>query len=399
MAEKTSSARPAAAAGSVLAGRYRLDEKLGEDATSEVHRATDQKDGRTVVAKIIHVDGASRRERTVREIKRASQVRHPGLVEVLDVGRTDEGAPFVITEHVEGERLSDRLSRGGKIAPAEAAAIATKICAALAAAHDAGVVHRDVRPSRVTLTGDAPDVKVHGLGLPHGGASGAGDDAFAAPEHRRGEPVGRRADVYSIGAMLHAMLTGSAPGEGAAVEGPLASVVARCIAEDPRERFVDTGELEDALLAALAPAEGAPASRPPAARSHPPKLKSEPPSTRIPTVPPAAAASRPPQAGASKSSRPPPKSEAPAATASPGRAPAAPPPRPLGRPLVERPKWEEKLLDVRDGPAPRVAAAVVLVFALVRIVRSGVVPWIAAVVAGLAAYLVWHLRRRATHQD
>jgi len=80
--------------------------------------------------------------------------------------------------------------------------------------------------------------------------------------------------------------------------------------------------------------------------------------------------------------------ESQSAAAPPPRAPAAPPPRPLGRPLTARPRWEEMLLDVRDGPLPRVAATVAIAFVIARVLTSGIVPFVVAIAAGVAAYAV-----------
>ena len=188
----------------------------------------------------------------LRETKRAAQVKHPGLAVVLGVGQTEEGDVFVAAETLAGDRLSDRLRVGERFDEWEAAEIATQIAHALAAAHDADVVHRELRPSLVALTydGDITVVKVEGLGVPRApSASGADAElAYSAPEQRRGEQVGRRSDVYSIGAMLYAMLTGVAPTEDpSSVEGALGGVVKRCLAQDPKDRFVDTIALSAAM--------------------------------------------------------------------------------------------------------------------------------------------------------
>ena len=364
--------------------------------------------------------GSARRERLLRETKRAAQVKHQGLAEVLEVGQTEDGDVFVRVETIEGERLTDRL-RQGALPEAVAAAIALQIARALAAAHDAGVVHRDLRPSVIALSGEGETthVKVEGLATPRTSAEIAGDSeaAYAAPEHRRGEVVGRRADVYSIGAMLHVMLTGQAPAIGPStpvvdIEGPLADVVRRCIADDPRERFLDT----IALGAALCLAMEAPAAAPP-----PPKRVSAPvpagiaPSIVDPETEAASAAAlaspsseRPAPPSLRPSQRPTSQrplsltpSRAAAADASEttaplARPPAAPPPRPLGRPLTARPRWEEALLDLSDGPLPRVVLVLVVTFVIARILTSGIVPFVVAVAAAVAAYATWrrsHTRR------
>jgi serine/threonine protein kinase len=376
------------AAGPVLrparAGRFRLDEKLGSDATSETYRASLVDGGGAAVVRIVRArdedGGSARRDRLLRETMRAARVSHEGLAVVLEVGETDDGDMFVATEKIDGERLSDRLRAGVPLPELEAAAIAARIASALAAAHDAGVVHRDLRPSLIALSGagEATRVKVEGLAtprtLPDTAPTGSdiGDSAelafaFAAPEQRRGEAVGRRADVYSIGAMLHAMLTGETPSPGRPPIGsPLGDVVRRCLAADPRERFLDTIALGAALRAATDPA---PAPSPSWVRGSAPSIRQGPISS----------------ATASSSEWAPPPSTSAFVV---GRPPAAPPPRPLGRPLTSRPPWEEMLLDVRDGPLPRIALTVVVTFVIVRILASGAVPFVVAILAGAAAYAV-----------
>lgn len=358
------------------AGRFRLEEKLGSDAASDTYRASLFDGGGAAVVRIVHVraegGGSARRDRLLRETKRAARVSHEGLAVVLEVGETDDGDVFVATEKIEGERLSDRLRSGAPLPELEAAAIAARIASALAAAHDAGVVHRDLRPSLIALigAGEATRVKVEGLATPRaladaapteGGIGTTADLAFAAPEQRRGE-AGRRADVYSIGAMLYAMLTGEMPSPSPSpIESALGDVVRRCLAPDPRDRFLDTIALGAALRAATDPA---PAVSPASVRGSAPSIR---------------------QGPISSSNLAPPSSTSAIAL---GRPPAAPPPRPLGRPLTARPRWEEMLLDFRDGPVPRIALTVMVAFVIMRILTSGAVPFVVAVVAGVAAYAV-----------
>ena len=374
-----------------LAGRFRLEEKLGSDVSGETYRAVLVDGGGAAVVRIVRAEGgAARRERLLRETKRAAQVKHEGLALVLDVGQTEEGDMFVAVEALEGERLSDRLRSGAPLPEREAAEIAAQIARALAAAHDAGVVHRELHPSLIVLrgAGDSTEVKVEGLATPRGpavqpsagSAESTAELAFAAPEQRRGEAVGRRADVYSIGAMLYAMLTGKAPApDSPPVPGALGDVVRRCLADDPRERFLDTIALGAALRAAMAPAPAVAAA----------SVRASSASARPPPV---SASAEPPPSSSRASSRPisvrPMPLESQSAAAPPPRAPAAPPPRPLGRPLTARPRWEEMLLDVRDGPLPRVAATVAIAFVIARVLTSGIVPFVVAIAAGVAAYAV-----------
>ena len=411
-----------------LAGRFRLEEKLAEDASGELHRATDVESGAAAIVRIVHAEsGSARRERLLRETKKAARVSHEGLAVVLEVGQTDAGDMFVAVERIGGERLSDRLRGGAPLAEREAANITGQIARALAAAHDAGVVHRDLRPSLIALSGEGASTRVKVEGLAVGrpaspptpssraaAAVAAAEDlevAYAAPEHRRGEPVGRRADVYSIGAMLYTMLTGHAPGSGAmeAAEdlGVLGDVVKRCLADDPRDRFLDTIALGAALRVASGSDAPRASSKPPASKRPSGRLSGRPsaqPGSARASVPAATATPALAAAAAPPSERSPPSSHrggsrpisvrppSPDSSAA-GRAPAAPPSRPLGRPLTARPPWKEALLDLGDGPLPRVAVTSVVAFMIARILTSGFVPFVAAIAAGIAAYATWRRSR------
>ncbi len=390
-------------------GHFELVEKVGEDASGEVHRATDTRSGAAAFVRIVRGVMPARRERFLRETKRAAHVKHEGLARVLDFGQTPEGDAFVAVEDPAGDRLSARLEGGKKIDGVEAIAIAMQLARTLAAAHDAGVIHRELRPSVVALSGHGEGVKVTiaDLALHWSPIAGDPEMAFIAPEHRRpGETVGRRADVFSIGAMLYAMLEGAAPTIGASVEGAMGAVVKRCLAEDPRERYLDTVALDAALRTAIAPRVS---SIPPARRSTRPvevedaaaasapasasasASASAPASASASASGPASASGRPSKAPASgaPSSRPP--SVRPA-----GRAPAAPPPRPLGRPLTSRPRWEDTLLDFADGPVPRIVVGAILGFVVARILTAGIVPFVAAIATAIAGYFTWRRSRGPT---
>lgn len=410
-----------------LGGRFWLEEKLGEDASGEIHRAIDLRSGTATMVRIVRGEGTARRDRLLRETKRAAQVKHPGLAVVLGVGQTDEGDVFVAAETIAGDRLSDRLRVGERFDEWEAAEIATQIAHALAAAHDADVVHRELRPSLVVLTydGDVTVVKVEGLGVPRAPSASGSDPelAYSAPEQRRGEPVGRRADVYSIGAMLHAMLRGVAPTKDAPpVEGVLGSVVKRCLAEDPKDRFADTIALSAALKVTAE-------SLPPRVPSRMPMLGSTPPTELLaaalapaplpddqdagdgdrdsqpspflvpslaPSLAPEAASPSPaaPPASLRPAPRPPSVRPASASAGAPSvRPPAAPPPRALGRPLTAQPRWKDLLLDLGGGPLPRVAVVVVIMFIVARILTSTGAAIFASLAAGLAFYATWKKTR------
>ena len=138
-----------------LAGRFRLYEKVGEDASGETYRAAEVEGGAVAIVRIVRAEsGSARRDRMLRETKKAAQVKHEGLALVLELGETEAGDMFVAVERPDGERLSERLERDGPLAEREAAGIAAQIARALAAAHDAGVIHRELRPSLIALSGE-----------------------------------------------------------------------------------------------------------------------------------------------------------------------------------------------------------------------------------------------------
>jgi serine/threonine protein kinase len=419
-----------------LGGRFWLEEKLGEDASGELHRAIDLRSGTATMVRIVRGEGAARRERLLRETKRAAQVKHPGLAVVLGVGETEEGDVFVAAETIVGDRLSDRLRVGERFDEWEAAEIATQIAHALSAAHDADVVHRELRPSLIVLTyeGDNTIVKVEGLGLPRPPSSDADPELdYSAPEQRSGKPVGRRADVYSIGGMLYAMLTGLPPtADAPPVAGLLGDVVKRCLAEDPKDRFNDTIALSAAMKITAESLPPRMPSRMPMAGSVPPPVEliaaalaptptptvvdeddeddeqapdSAPspylaPSLAPPSVKPASTTAStppsdpPPPVSVRASQRPPSVRPAPTSDAPPsGRPPSAPPQRLLGRPLSAQPRWRELLLDLGGGPLPRVAIVVVVMFIVARILTSTAAAVVASLAAGLAFYATWRKTR------
>jgi eukaryotic-like serine/threonine-protein kinase len=383
-----------------LGGRFWLEEKLGEDASGELHRGIDLRSGTATMVRIVRGEGAARRDRLLRETRRAAQVKHPGLAVVLGVGETDEGDIFVAAETIVGDRLSDRLRVGERFDDWEAAEIATQIAHAVAAAHEADVVHRELRPSLIVLTyeGDTTIVKVEGLGVPRA-PSASGDDpelAYSAPEQRRREPVGRRADVYSIGGMLYAMVTGVAPtADAPPIEGVLGAVVRRCLAEDPKDRFQDTITLSAAMKVTVESLPPRVPSRMPMLASTPPVEEEVPSSAPSPHLAPAVASVPVPvEAPPTSSQRPP--SVRPTSSSDPPsalRPPAAPPPRPLNRPLTARPRWKELVLDLTDGPLPRVVLVIVVMFIVARILTSTWAAVVASLAAGLGFYATWSKTR------
>jgi serine/threonine-protein kinase len=154
------------------------------------------------------------RRRFVREARLAARLSHPNVVRVFDVGE-DDGRPFIAMEYVEGETLAELVARRGRVSPAEAAELGVQMCSGLAAAHAAGLVHRDVKPQNLLLGTDGV-LKLGDFGIAVGNegtrltlaGTVLGTAGYLAPEQARGERVTAAADVYAVGSVLYELLTG-----------------------------------------------------------------------------------------------------------------------------------------------------------------------------------------------
>jgi eukaryotic-like serine/threonine-protein kinase len=154
------------------------------------------------------------RRRFIREARMAARLSHPNVVRVFDVGE-DDGRPFIAMEYVEGETLADLVARRGRLGVDEAASLGVQICAGLAAAHGAGLVHRDVKPQNLLLGTDGVlKLGDFGIAVGHEGTrltlagTVLGTAGYLAPEQARGEEVTAAADIYAVGAVLYELLTG-----------------------------------------------------------------------------------------------------------------------------------------------------------------------------------------------
>ncbi len=258
---------------SELGGRYRLGEVIGTGGTATVYRATDASLGVERAVKVLRVDalGAeSSRARLRAEARTMARVTHPNILRVYDVG-TDEDADFVVMELAVGGSLQDRLDHRGPLPPQVACRYALQVLGALAAAHDAGVIHRDVKPQNVLLdTHGVAMLADFGIALLADGRESRhtqmgvamGSMTYMPPEQRldaRGVGVG--ADVYAAGATLYALLTGASPVDlflaapGSVrwedVPEPLRPVLQRATRLVPEERWGSARAMAAALLAAM----------------------------------------------------------------------------------------------------------------------------------------------------
>jgi serine/threonine-protein kinase len=225
--------RTATADSPCLGGRYRMGALLGTGGMGEVWAGQDLLLDRAVAVKVLGgaLAGDSRAaERLRREARAAARLDHPNIARVLDLGEHD-GRPYLVMELLEGESLAARIDRAGPVPPDEAARIVAAVADALEAAHQAGVVHRDVKPGNVFLCSTGV-VKVLDFGI----ASAAGDAAlttgdligtaaYLAPERALGQRATPAADVYALGVVLYELLAGHRPFEaGSEVELAMAHV-------------------------------------------------------------------------------------------------------------------------------------------------------------------------------
>src|SRR5829696_6120470 len=223
--------------GQVLAGRYALGGLLGAGGIGQVYRARDRVLERTVAVKVLSPAATQDRElvaRFGREARAAAALHHPNIVTVFDSGAHGD-LHYLIMEYVDGQSLARLLRQEGVLEPGRAAEVGRQVCQALAAAHAGGLVHRDITPGNV-LVDPAGLVKVADFGIAKLAAATTmtGDEvlgtaAYLSPEQAQGRPVDGRSDLYALGCVLYALLTGAPPFAG---DSPVA-VAARHVTEQP----------------------------------------------------------------------------------------------------------------------------------------------------------------------
>jgi eukaryotic-like serine/threonine-protein kinase len=239
--------------GTLLNGRFRLEEQIGAGGMSTVYRAFDPTLERWVAIKLMHRDISTdpdQLERFRREARAVARLSHPHVVTVIDAGE-DEGNPFIVFEYVEGETLKERIRRLGRLPVGEAVAYAIEVGRALSAAHAEMLVHRDVKPqnvlidpegrAKVTDFGIARSLEAHGL-TATGRVLGTTD--YVSPEQALGHDVTEQSDVYSLGVVLYEMLAGEVPFKG----DTQVAVAMRHV----REPLPDIQKLRPEISAALA---------------------------------------------------------------------------------------------------------------------------------------------------
>lgn len=275
---------PVLAAGAAF-GSYRIVERLGAGGMGEVYRAVDTRLTREAAIKVLAPEMAGDpewRQRFLREAQAASRLNDPHIVTIYDIGEVD-GVHFIAMEYVPGRPLSQVIPEGG-MEPRRAARYAAQIAGALAKAHAAGIVHRDVKPGNIVISTE-DSVKVLDFGLAKLNAAPAADSpavtathagvvmgsaAYMSPEQAAGRPVDARSDIFSWGLVLYEMLSGrrafredsrfstmaailhkEPEALPAQVPQDLAEIQARAMRKDPAERFASMAEAASALDAVM----------------------------------------------------------------------------------------------------------------------------------------------------
>ena len=221
--------------GATLAGRYLIEELIGEGGMGRVYRAVHHELPRHFAIKVLFGELAALSEMRARfrmEAESAARLDHPNLVPVVDVGETEEGLLYLAMEYVAGRDLAEIIESEGPLEPERAAALARRLCRGLQHAHERGMVHRDFKPDNVIVVEEdgieVPRIADFGLAVAvqDAGAGGRltrkgetmGTPPYMSPEQLTGRPVDARSDLYGLGVVLYEMLTGKTPFEGSVFE-------------------------------------------------------------------------------------------------------------------------------------------------------------------------------------
>ena len=271
--------------GSLVAGRFVLEQAAGSGGMGTVFRARDRNTDRLVALKVLHKNGGQLQDtaRFLREAQVLAELRHPGIVAYVAHGHTEQGQPFLAMDWLDGEDLARRISRGG-LRLTESLQLVSRVASALNMAHQHGIVHRDLKPSNLFLPGgDIERVTVLDFGIARRVLASSfgpmtqtgvviGTPEYMAPEQARGQhDIGPSADVFSLGCVLFECLTGQPPFRGEHIAAVLAKIlfdevprlrelrpelperlealIEHMLAKDPRRRPRDAGVLLNALAA------------------------------------------------------------------------------------------------------------------------------------------------------
>ncbi len=287
---------PRLAAGTVIGDRYKITGYLGAGGFATVYAGIDPDIERPVAIKILKINGDdgdkqadAMVERFRREAKAAARIRHSGVVGVFDVGKTEQGNPFIVMELLNGRPLDVEIDEGGALPPTRAIFLMCQALDALAEAHRLGIVHKDLKPANLFVTDTGTDHESLAI-LDFGIAGVTGEDTrltgtgqvlgtpqYMAPEYIKEQHLTAAVDVYQSGLILVEMLTGSpvvnkeqyvhclmahAQGEldlpQSLLAGPLGPVLAKSLSIDPAVRYQNAAELRRALLALDAASIAAP---------------------------------------------------------------------------------------------------------------------------------------------
>jgi eukaryotic-like serine/threonine-protein kinase len=276
--------------------RYEILGTLGCSATSRVEKARDTVLGRTVALKtLVHAFGASiEQKQFLREAQIVSQLSHPAIVSLYDVGIEGENVAYLVMEYIPGKTLQQVLSESAVPFP-RACSWAADLAGALSGAHRAGIIHGDIKPGHILVTEDGR-VKLGDFGIARfatqvsGSGQMMGTPAYLSPEQIAAEPQSTRSDIFSLGIVLYQMVTGAPPFEGSSVSavcaqilsaeplppsqrnpalpGEIDRIILRCLAKSPADRYPSAGSLAASLypfarntwepaVVTPAPAEGA----------------------------------------------------------------------------------------------------------------------------------------------
>lgn len=261
-----------------IAGRYALDDQLGQGGMADVWAARDLRLRRDVAVKLLKPEVAARpdrRDRFEAEARSAASLNHPNVVLIFDSGEHD-GIPYLVMERLPGRTMADEIAEG-PLAPERAISMANDVLAAVGAAHEIGIIHRDIKPANVLLGPDGT-AKVADFGIAKARAEVdvvtgdviLGTPGYLAPELLEGDPATPSSDIYSVGVLLYEALAGKAPFEGSspvevvkAVRGQhpprlsdlhpdvpdrVAAAVERAMEKDPGRRFATAAEMAQALV-------------------------------------------------------------------------------------------------------------------------------------------------------